>query len=290
MSEPVQALHLGDCLDVLPTLAPGHIDACITDPPYGIGAPGCDEWDVAPPSPAVWSAMRPALRPGAGVAVMTARARYHHTAAALEDRGYTVTDMLVWLYGSGRASGRRRLRAAHDPIVLACAGAGPLRLDVEAGRIPVEGQDTGRWPTTVAHDGSEAVVETLPRGAAPTRRDRDRSATYGSAADRGALNLRGWHHNPGIIRGFGGDTDSVARFFYCAPSGGRRRHPTEKPLALMRWLVRLLCPPGGVVLDPYAGGGTTCLAALAEGRGYIGIERDPRYHAAAEAALAEAAA
>ena len=282
-------MSLGDCLDVLPTLAPGSVDAVITDPPYGIGAPGCDDWDGAPPSPAVWSAMRPKLRPGTGVTVMTSRARYHHIAAALEDRGYVIADMLVWLYGSGRASGRRRLRAAHDPVVLACAGAGPLHLDVEAGRIPVEGVERGRWPVTVAHDGSEAVVESLPRGAAPTRRDRDRVDTYG-AADRGALNLRGWHRAPGAIRGYGGDTDSVSRYFYCAPaaSGGRRRHPTEKPLALIRWLVRLLCPPGGIVLDPYAGGGTTCLAALAEGRGYIGIERDLRYHAAAEAALAEA--
>lgn len=56
-------LILGDCLDVLPTLDAGSVDACITDPPYGIGAPGTDDWDVAPPSPAVWSAMRPACPP-----------------------------------------------------------------------------------------------------------------------------------------------------------------------------------------------------------------------------------
>ena len=53
----------------------------------------------------------------------------------------------------------------------------------------------------------------------------------------------------------------------------------------MRWLVRMLCPADGVVLDPYTGGGTTCLAAALEGRGYVGIERDPRYYAAARAAL-----
>lgn len=81
------------------------------------------------------------------------------------------------------------------------------------------------------------------------------------------------------------------RFFYAAPwaGGGRgkpkRRHPTEKPLALMQWLIRLTTPPGGVVLDPFAGGGTTCLAARAEGRRWIGIERDPDYHARAMEAL-----
>ena len=155
--KPKEMLH-GDCLDVLPTLPPGSIDTCITDPPYGIGAPGCEGWDAAPPSPAVWSAMRPALRLDAGrVAVMTGRSRYHHVAGDLEGQGYKISDMLIWLYGTGRSAGRYRLRAAHDPIVLAIAGTGPLRLEVEAGRIPVEGVERGRWPTTVAYDGSEAV-------------------------------------------------------------------------------------------------------------------------------------
>jgi site-specific DNA-methyltransferase (adenine-specific) len=54
-------------------------------------------------------------------------------------------------------------------------------------------------------------------------------------------------------------------------------HPTVKPLALMRWLTRLLCPPGGMVLDPFAGSGSTGAAAIVEGRRFLGIERDQRY-------------
>lgn len=50
-----------------------------------------------------------------------------------------------------------------------------------------------------------------------------------------------------------------------------------KPLELMRWLVRLLCPPGGLVLDPTAGSGTTGAAAVLEGRRFIGIELEPEY-------------
>lgn len=285
---------LGDCLDVLPTLPAGSVHACITDPPYGIGAPGTDDWDRRPPPPAAWSEVRRVLAPGAGLAVMTARRYYHAVATALEDRGCTVSDMLVWLYASGRSSGRHRLRAAHDPIVLAVSGPGPLRLDVEAGRIPVTGHDgPGRWPTTVAHDGSEAVAESLPTRPASPARDRSARDCYGEALRRGGLAGRGWHDSPRVspVVGYGDPAGSVARYFYCGapPGGAARRHPTEKPLPLMRWLIRMLTGPGDVVLDPWAGGGTTALAARAEGRGYVAIEREPQYHARAVAALSERA-
>jgi site-specific DNA-methyltransferase (adenine-specific) len=65
----------------------------------------------------------------------------------------------------------------------------------------------------------------------------------------------------------------------------RNHHPTVKPLALMRWLVRLVTPPGGLILDPFAGSGTTGCAALAEGFRFVGIEREPEYAAIAEARL-----
>jgi site-specific DNA-methyltransferase (adenine-specific) len=57
----------------------------------------------------------------------------------------------------------------------------------------------------------------------------------------------------------------------------RNHHPTVKPVDLMRWLVRLVCPPGGVVLDPYTGSGTTGVACRLEGFGFIGIELNPEY-------------
>ncbi|MYW03363.1 site-specific DNA-methyltransferase [Streptomyces sp. SID3343] len=67
-----------------------------------------------------------------------------------------------------------------------------------------------------------------------------------------------------------------------------RKHITQKPLSVMRELVTL-CPPGGVVLDPFAGSGTTGVAALMEGRRFIGVEYSPQYADIAEARLAEAA-
>ena len=54
-------------------------------------------------------------------------------------------------------------------------------------------------------------------------------------------------------------------------------HPTVKPTALMRWLCRLVTPPGGIVLDPFAGSGSTGKAAVLEGFGFVGIEREPEY-------------
>ena len=94
--------------------------------------------------------------------------------------------------------------------------------------------------------------------------------------------------------GHGGDSGSAARFFatfpepeqrlfYTSKAGSSDRlgssHPTVKPLELMAWLCRLICPPGGTVLDPFAGTGTTGEAAWREGMRAILVEREPEYQA-----------
>lgn len=109
-----------------------------------------------------------------------------------------------------------------------------------------------------------------------------------------------------------GDTGTAARFFpqfqhtpeevpflYCSKpssaekraglSGDDPRHPTVKPIDLMRWLIRLVTRAGDVVLDPFGGSGTTGVAALAEGRRVILVERDPRFAEIARARLQHAA-
>lgn len=85
------------------------------------------------------------------------------------------------------------------------------------------------------------------------------------------------------------DTGGASRFFYCAKAAKRERpsvetedgkrltHPTVKPLTLMRWLVRMITPPGGIVLDPFAGSGTTIEAGCLEGFSVLGIEREADY-------------
>lgn len=87
------------------------------------------------------------------------------------------------------------------------------------------------------------------------------------------------------------DTGGASRFFYCpkpskSEKGADNNHPTVKPINLMRWLCRMVTPPGGVVLDPFMGSGTTGCAATLEGLGFIGIEQDTHYHSIATARIA----
>lgn len=93
-----------------------------------------------------------------------------------------------------------------------------------------------------------------------------------------------------------GQSNGASRFFpvfrYQAKASRKDRgegntHPTVKPIELMRWLVRLVTPPGGVVLDPFTGSGTTGIAARREGATFVGIEREPEYHRIAFARIAK---
>lgn len=72
------------------------------------------------------------------------------------------------------------------------------------------------------------------------------------------------------------------------PTGEKRLHQTEKPLALMRELAHI-CETGGVILDPFMGSGSTIAAAILEGYGYIGIEKDQHYYSVAQKRVCEAA-
>jgi site-specific DNA-methyltransferase (adenine-specific) len=89
---------------------------------------------------------------------------------------------------------------------------------------------------------------------------------------------------------FHGQEPPAAPFMYTSKASRKEttldgvvenNHPTKKPLALMEWLVKLVCPKGGVVLDPYCGSGTTCVAATLHDMHFTGIEKDEKYHAIA---------
>ena len=139
----------------------------------------------------------------------------------------------------------------------------------------------GRWPANVLLDQHAAAWVDEQSGeqkdGVAVNRNRDPEADKQAA-------IYGTYKNgnrPDITYGGGG---GASRFFYSAKAPKSERpnvdgvqHPTVKPLAIMRWLIRLVTPPGGTVLDPFAGSGTTIEAALIEGFNPVGIEMETDY-------------
>ena len=160
--------------------------------------------------------------------------------------------------------GVNRSRPPRTPSVILGGGKGP-------NLTASEHSESGRWPANLIHDGSDEVTRLFPDaggGAWPAN-----GSKFGYAG--GERKQRGERTEMA-------DSGSAARFFYTAKAdksdrGPGNNHPTVKPLDLMRYLVRLVCPIGGVVLDPFSGSGTTLAAAQAEGCLAIGVERETAY-------------
>jgi site-specific DNA-methyltransferase (adenine-specific) len=141
----------------------------------------------------------------------------------------------------------------------------------------VKAESLGRFPANVILDeeAGEMLDEQTGISTSPTK-----PVKQGGQKSVGGImnNVGGPRH--GFGTGFG-DSGDASRFFYCAKASKKDRrgskHPTIKPLALMRYLCRLITPPGGTVLDPFAGSGTTGEAAALEGFQSILIEREAEY-------------
>jgi site-specific DNA-methyltransferase (adenine-specific) len=145
----------------------------------------------------------------------------------------------------------------------------------------------GRWPANLIHDGSEEVVGLFPQqqsGAGSAARffycakasKADRDEGCEGLEERGNNRYGEWQ----------GTTDHAQKTKDHNKS--RNYHPTVKPTALMRYLCRLVTPPGGVVLDPFTGSGSTGKAAVCEGFDFVGIEREAEYVEIARARIAAA--
>ena len=149
------------------------------------------------------------------------------------------------------------------------------------------GMDKGRWPANVIHDGSEETLGLFPESQSRPEKSCHREMTS-RGYKGGALGQRKAKDHPwvAIPKPSYADRGSAARFFYCAKASRKERgdgntHPTVKPLALMRYLCRLVTPPGGLILDPFMGSGTTGKAARVEGFRFVGIEKEKAYLAIA---------
>jgi DNA modification methylase len=168
-------------------------------------------------------------------------------------------------------------------VALAGGADGSLNVSVS------ETHELGRWPANVILDEEAAALldeqsGELAPGASPPKRGLGSSRVYGDAERAGVAKEREQL-----------DGGGASRFFYCAKVSRAERnagidtdrnvHPTVKPIALMRWLCRLVTPPGGTVLDPFLGSGSTGCAAALEGFDFIGCEREPDYVPIAEARI-----
>jgi DNA modification methylase len=192
-------LICGDCLDVLPGLASGSVDAVVTDPPYGIGI-----------------------------------ARSHRLVV---EKGWAAGE---W-----------------DDVPLDQSA-----IDLLVGLAPnviIWGGNYYRMPPT--------------RGYLVWDKDND-------GRDFGECEYA-WT-----------TLDSVSRIFRYRPQNmdGGKVHPTQKPIALMKWCVEKISRPGDTILDPYMGSGTTGIACAQLGRNFIGIEKDPHYFAIAQRRIEQAQA
>lgn len=141
----------------------------------------------------------------------------------------------------------------------------------------------GRWPSNVLLDEESAKELDRQSGTSTSKKGKPRGAASG---DGWGMTATGSEYD---------DHGGASRFFYIAKVGRGERsaglegvtnhHPTVKPIDLMRYLIRLVTPPEGTVLDPFTGSGSTGIAAVLEGKNFIGCEQNPEYVEIAEARI-----
>lgn len=268
------ALHLGDCRDALPTLPAGTFDACICDPPY----PEIDrpygrlteaEWfDLMR---AVVPEVRRLLKPcGSAVFVLQPNSR------KVGSMRPWLWDFLAWLCREWNVVqdaywwNHKAMPEAHSiqgrllrPSLKTCVWCGP--------------PDCYRDQRAVLWD--ESAEQKRRRAAAragripfPSGHGVDRMRIAATSESRGGV-------IPFNVFPAGGACEEESK------RGGK--HPAMTPLVLCDWWTRYLVPPGGAVLDPFAGSGTTGVAALRRGCTFVGIEKEPEYVEIARKRLAE---
>lgn len=309
-----------EALALLKQLPAASVDAVVTDPPYGLAFKH-QHWDGGRLADGLgfqaftrgWAEqVARVLKPGGYLAAFGAPRTVHRLVAGIEDTGLEVRDQLLWLYGSGVPKSRRLpgglgtgLKPSYEPIVLARKpldratptimanvaqyGTGTLNIDaVRITRPTNEAAGEGFWPpnVTLEHEADcdepngechpSCVIPLIDHVAAEQRTpdsppfSRLFYAAKAAQAEREAG-----------LQGLAKERSPIFSGRLTAPRANG--HPTVKPLGLMRWIVRLVVPADGLVLDPFTGSGSTGIGAVLEGRQFVGIEREAEYIAIARA-------
>ena len=287
MTKPNYQLLLGDCLVQLKSLPDNSVDSVVTDPPYGINFMG-KKWDYDVPSTEVWKECLRVLKPGGHLLSFSSARTYHRMAVAVEDAGFEIRDQIMWVYGSGfpkshnigKAEAKLQgtsnwegwgtaLKPAHEPIVLARK---PLAqtvarnvLEYGTGGINIDACRNGdRFPANFIHDGIEEDWGRYFYCPKASKKERDAGLT---CEEKSFVQFQ-------TGNGCSGKASSISEG---RTTAYKNIHPTVKPIALMQYLCDLITPPGGVVLDPYMGSGSTGCAAMSHGYRFIGMEMDEEY-------------
>lgn len=233
-------LYQGDCLDVLRTLPDGSVDAVVTDPPYGQTNESYDGPNAISMRPEVWRLTAKITPDNACIIAFAGSPTYHRIATAIEHGGWKIRQMWGWAYADGLITSA----------------------------WPKEGFDRlAPALDPIAYATKGKVLLPLQRENGPVWRRPNSS--------RGDMNYSKRASNHGLAAASGHWPKSV--FYQARTSAGTGKipHPNAKPENLMSWLVNKI--PAAVVLDPFMGSATTGVAAIQQGRKFIGIELNPRH-------------
>lgn len=307
LPENVFKLEIGDCIEVLKQYPDNYFHSVVTDPPYNTGnvRKGSDKWDTFKDNKTFqkwtekWAKeVFRVLKAGGYLISFSSNKTYHRMAVAIEDVGFQVYDIFNWVYFSGNmVKGKRSkdlsmcttLKSCSEPALLAKKPIEEQNTDLQFEKTqtgylhtdkcrfkaksphwlgknddPMKGWSDvkknplagGQYFVHNKEDGYEAEHVDLGKYAPvggrfpanvfhckkPTKKEKD-----------AGLKASSTHHNR------------------------RNFHVSVKPVNLMKWLVRLLTPEGGIVLDPFVGSGTTAVACILEGYQCVGIERNKEY-------------
>lgn len=243
----------GDCKDQLKNIKDETVDAIITDPPYGISFMN-NKWDYNVPSIKLWEESLRVLKKGGYLLSFSSAKTYHRLVCNVEDAGFEIRDQILWIYGEGMPKSKSLLKPAHEPIVMAIKPGELQKLNIDKSRIGTEKRLNKK---TSKNKNCFSQIN-----------DNDRECI-----GRYPANLL-HDGNTGI--------EQFTNYFYCAKADEKDRnvyntHPTVKPIKLMEYLIRLVCPVGSLILDPFMGSGSTGKAALQQGMDFIGIEQNAEY-------------
>lgn len=228
------------------------------------------------------------LKPGGHLLAFGGTRMYHWLAVGIERAGFEIRDSIAWHYSSGMPKAKKVaghdgwktacLKPAFEPIVVARKPpCGTVRANMDEHGV-------GAFHIDACRVGNETMV--VAPGMAGWNKYRHDGGYQDTDAVEPTVNEGRFPANVMLEEGV---AEEMARYFFVAkPSPAERHagldrnpHSTVKPIALMRELVRLVAPPGSQILDPFAGSGTTGIAAMLEGMKFIGIELDPEYAEAA---------